>query len=153
VKVYGESDPELTYRITSGSLIGTDAFSGALTRDAGEDVGTYTISQGTLALSSNYNLTFKEANFKITAHFEMKVYPNPFADHISFELELNKNANISIDIFNLTGIKIATVFSGDVEADFYHFDYEPEHITNGLLIYQLTIEGQVIVTGKAIHKE
>ncbi len=153
VKVYGESDPELTFGITSGSLVGTDTFSGALIRDAGEDVGTYTISQGTLALSSNYDLTFRGADFKITAHFEMKAYPNPFTDHISFELDLNKNANISIDIFNLIGIKIATVFSGDAEADFYHFDYEPEHITNGLLIYQLTIEGQVIVTGKAIRKE
>ena len=66
-KVYGNTDPALTYGITSGSLVGSDAFSGALTRDAGENVGTYAIKQGTLALSANYDLTFVGANLSITA--------------------------------------------------------------------------------------
>ena len=38
-KVYGNADPALTYHITSGSLAFSDAFSGALTRAAGENVG------------------------------------------------------------------------------------------------------------------
>ncbi|WP_423130330.1 MBG domain-containing protein [Gaoshiqia sp. Z1-71] len=65
-KIYGDADPELTYQITSGSLVETDAFSGSLTRVAGEDVGTYEIQQGTLALSSNYSLTYVAANLTIT---------------------------------------------------------------------------------------
>jgi hypothetical protein len=65
-KVYGTSDPALTYKITSGALVGSDSFSGALTRDAGEDVGTYAIGQGTLALSENYNLTYVGNNLAIT---------------------------------------------------------------------------------------
>ncbi len=39
-KVYGDADPALTYQITSGSLAFSDEFTGSLTRDAGEDVGT-----------------------------------------------------------------------------------------------------------------
>ena len=80
-KVYGDSDPALTYQITLGSLAFTDAFAGALTRDAGEDVGTYAITQGTLALNSNYNLTYVGANLSIgqraitvTADAKSKVY-------------------------------------------------------------------------------
>jgi len=65
-KVYGESDPGLTYKITSGSLHDGDLFTGALTRDAGEDVGTYAITQGSLALNSNYDLTFVGADLTIT---------------------------------------------------------------------------------------
>ena len=65
-KVYGNANPALTYQITSGSLVGSDAFSGALTRAAGENVGTYQIQQGTLALSANYDLTFVPANLTIT---------------------------------------------------------------------------------------
>jgi hypothetical protein len=65
-KVYGNSDPVLTYQVTSGSLAGTDAFAGTLTRDAGEDVATYPISQGTLAVNSNYNITYVGANLTIT---------------------------------------------------------------------------------------
>ena len=50
-KTYGDADPALTYQITSGSLVGGDTFSGTLSREAGENVGTYDIQQGTLALS------------------------------------------------------------------------------------------------------
>src|SRR5438876_4565557 len=42
-KLLGASDPALTYTITSGFLFGTDSFSGSLTRDPGETVGTYAI--------------------------------------------------------------------------------------------------------------
>ena len=66
-KVYGESDPAFTYQITSGNLVFSDAFAGALTRVAGENVGSYAIQQGTLALSSNYGLTFIGADLGITA--------------------------------------------------------------------------------------
>ena len=40
------------------SLVAGDSFSGALTRAAGEAVGTYAIEQGTLVLSTNYTLTY-----------------------------------------------------------------------------------------------
>src|SRR5439155_13694765 len=65
-KMYGNMDPALTYQITSGSLVVGDSFTGALTRVAGEAVGTYAIQQGTLALSSNYQLTYVGANLTIT---------------------------------------------------------------------------------------
>ncbi len=38
-KTYGNDDPALTYQITSGSNVAGDSFTGALTRDAGENVG------------------------------------------------------------------------------------------------------------------
>ncbi len=66
-KVYGAVDPALTYQITSGTLIASDTFSGALIRDAGENVGAYAIKQGTLALNGNYTLTFVTSTLNITA--------------------------------------------------------------------------------------
>ena len=44
-----------------------DSFSGALERDSGASVGAYTITQGTLALSANYNLTYVSADLTVTA--------------------------------------------------------------------------------------
>jgi hypothetical protein len=64
-KVYGSSDPALTYK-TSGALVGSDSFSGSLTRVAGLDAGTYAIQQGTLMLSANYTLNYVGANLTIT---------------------------------------------------------------------------------------
>jgi gliding motility-associated-like protein len=66
-KVYGDADPAFTYSVTTGALVSGDAFTGALTRtDAGVNIGAYAITQGTLALSANYNLTFVGANLTIT---------------------------------------------------------------------------------------
>ena len=66
-KVYGSADPTLTYTVTSGSLQGGDSFTGALSRAAGENVGTFAIDQGTLTAGPNYSLTFVPADFSITA--------------------------------------------------------------------------------------
>lgn len=65
-KVYGASDPTLTYQITSGTLAGSDDFSGSLSRVAGEGFGTYAINQGSLTLGGNYDLTYTGANLSIT---------------------------------------------------------------------------------------
>ncbi len=64
-KVYGDADPALTYQ-HAPALVAGDTFSGALSRVAGEDVGTYAIEQGTLALSSNYILNFTAGELEIT---------------------------------------------------------------------------------------
>nr|MBB6232349.1 gliding motility-associated-like protein [Mucilaginibacter sp. FT3.2] len=64
-KTYGDVDPALTYTITSGSLAGTDAFTGALSRAPGEAAGSYAITQGTLALNANYDLSYIGANLII----------------------------------------------------------------------------------------
>ena len=65
-KVFGQADPALTYKVTTGSLVAGDSFSGSLTRAPGQSVGSYPIQQGTLKLSSNYNLTYVGANLTIT---------------------------------------------------------------------------------------
>ena len=64
-KTYGDADPGLTYQLT-GSLKSGDAFSGALTRVAGENAGEYNITQGSVALNSNYNITFVGAKLTIS---------------------------------------------------------------------------------------
>src|SRR5262249_60847813 len=69
-KIYGNNDPTLTYQqsglvqnaMVDGVLL-NDTLTGALSRAqygslAGENVGSYGITQGTLTASSNYKTTF-----------------------------------------------------------------------------------------------
>ncbi len=65
-KTYGATDPSLSYQITSGALVAGDSFTGSLTREPGESVGSYAISKDTLALSGNYQLSFVGADLAIT---------------------------------------------------------------------------------------
>ena len=64
-KGYGKPDPKFTYKITTGELKGSDVMKGALERQAGEDIGVYPITQGTLNAGDNYELTVVKNNFKI----------------------------------------------------------------------------------------
>jgi hypothetical protein len=79
-KVYGSSDPTFTYSITTGSLVLGDSLTGALTRAAGTDVGTYQIQQGALTTGNNpkYAITFVGADLSITRATPTLVlsYPN-----------------------------------------------------------------------------
>ncbi|HEX7853681.1 MAG TPA: MBG domain-containing protein [Sphingobium sp.] len=69
-KVYGDNDPAFTYAV-SGLRLGDTAgqiLSGDLDRDAGENVGSYAIREGSLQLSSlNYMLTYQDGALRITA--------------------------------------------------------------------------------------
>ena len=62
-KTFGDADPTLTYAY-SGEVSGEiPAFDGALSRDPGEDVGTYNITKGSLALEGSD--TFKAINYNL----------------------------------------------------------------------------------------
>lgn len=64
-KVYGEPDPaEWTYRVAPGGLVGDDRLTGALSRAAGEDAGTYAIGRGTLD-NPNYEIYVVEGTLTI----------------------------------------------------------------------------------------
>jgi hypothetical protein len=65
-KIYGSVDPPLTFNATGFVLGDTETIlTGALTRAAGDTVGNYPISQGTLA-ATNYTITFTSNTFDIT---------------------------------------------------------------------------------------
>ena len=65
-KMYGTEDPVLSY--TTTGLVGSDAMTGSLSRTPGEEVGSYTITLGTLSAGDNYDtvLDAAEVTFEIT---------------------------------------------------------------------------------------
>ena len=58
-KVYGDADPEFTYR--AEGLVEGDGLSGALSRKTGGNVGSYDILQGTLSAGDNYYIDYTSA--------------------------------------------------------------------------------------------
>ena len=102
-KVYGEADPELTYQVNG--LVGDDMLAGSLEREAGEDVGEYAITQGTLA-NSNYNISFIGATFTITAK-EITIDPNDPNFHYALDSKVyDGNTTVS-------GAELSVVIGGE----------------------------------------
>ncbi len=68
-RVYGDANPVLNWQVGGRGLVGSDALSGALATSAttASGVGTYAITQGTLAASGNYAVTYQGADLTVTA--------------------------------------------------------------------------------------
>lgn len=88
-KFVSAPDPFFTYEIVSGTLVGSDDFTGALGRAAGEQPGAYAITQGTLALSPNYELTVLPGQLLIQEDAALPQYVQP---DISQSIELGLRA-------------------------------------------------------------
>jgi hypothetical protein len=110
-------------------------------------------SSASTSVSGTVSKSIETQSQAIDGEPALKVFPNPFTDHLYFELQWPSNAKARIELYNLGGNKIATVYSGDIEAGMaYRFDYTPENIISGMLIYHLIIGDKVIFVGKVIHQ-
>ena len=67
-RAYGDTNPALTYQVGGSGLANGDSLSGALATSAttASNVGSYGITQGTLAASGNYALNYASANLTVT---------------------------------------------------------------------------------------
>lgn len=93
-KIYGEYDPKLTYRITSGELLGSDALGLTLKRTSGEVVGTYNILINS-QLNHNYQINFTQGQFTIKKRdVEINIAP------ISKQYDGTTNCKLNIQIQN-----------------------------------------------------
>lgn len=105
-----DPDPPFTYQPVS--LLGTDLFTGALSRFPGEAPGDYPMTIGTLSAGANYFLNFTTANFKIKPLVTNYIFevPNAFTpnqDTYNDELKIIKNYRVTglnyFRIYNRTG--------------------------------------------------
>ncbi|MFM7403096.1 MAG: MBG domain-containing protein [Erythrobacter sp.] len=64
-KLFGQSDPALTFTISGDGLVNGDQLSGVLARLPGEAIGSFPIQQGTLGAGGNYTISFVNGQLTI----------------------------------------------------------------------------------------
>lgn len=85
--------------------------------------------------------SFKET--KVIKSFKLfDNYPNPFNAQTEISFELPTRGEISIQIFDLLGKRVANVISGEFPAGFHQLNYNAEHLSSGIYFYQLTFNNQ-----------
>lgn len=144
-KVYGESDPELTYTITSGVLEEGDFFQGELEREQGEDIGLYLIERGSLSLGGNYDITFIENYFEIkNIDGFFSLYPNPVGDYLYIKIDEGLDIN-EVLVYTYLGELIDRV--KNVEENFVDL----KGLSSGVYLVKVCTSDSIFV-GKIIKK-
>jgi hypothetical protein len=83
----------------------------------------------------------------------LTVFPNPFSDKVYFELISGKDANAEINVYDITGRKVKTIFNDLIKREVtYKFVFEPAAPVSAIYIYTLIL-GDEVFQGKLIFNE
>jgi len=157
-KTYGDADPALDYEVSGAKLgqSGADLLNGgALSRDAGENVGNYGIKQGGLALnqwmSGNYKLTFVNgtlqitpAELTVTGESQIHVYDGQAHSAHGYSVSGLKNGDTQAGVLNAGGyFDGARTNVGSTDTQATNFSLTGDHAANYVLRF---IDGRVVIT-------
>ena len=127
-KIVGAEDPTFTYT-SAPALLGSDVFTGQLTRESGEIVGEYDYLLGTLTAGINYSLSIVGTNtFAILVStgvedlqgndgLKFKNYPNPFRSYTTLSYTLPVDGRVTITISDIHGKLVKTVISNEMQTE------------------------------------
>jgi hypothetical protein len=80
---------------------------------------------------------------------KVTTYPNPYRNNVRFVIESPVAGQAILDVYNIAGQKIQTLFNGHIDANETRtIDFKPA-VANGMMIYTLRI-GNRQVTGKLV---
>jgi len=69
-------------------------------------------------------------------------YPNPFNPSTKIGFSIPQTSNVSIDVFNVVGERVATVVNSSLEAGYHSVDFDASGLSSGTYVYQLKANGQ-----------
>lgn len=64
-------------------------------------------------------------------------FPNPFNPKTTIIADIKEKGNVRIEIYSVSGEKIATLFSGILEAGRHRFTWDAENLPSGVYIYRM----------------
>jgi hypothetical protein len=69
-------------------------------------------------------------------------YPNPFNPTTNIIYSVPVNSNVTLDVYNLIGQKVVTLFEGEVEAGKHTSQFNASSMSSGMYLFKLTAVGE-----------
>lgn len=90
-----------------------------------------------------------DAKETIVTASSMKTYPNPFTEQVTISYDLAKAARVSLDIYDLSGRRVAGFDEGKKDAGSYSvrwngLDRQAHKAGSGMYVYRLTADNQLV---------
>ena len=92
----------------------------------------------------------KEIEQISVSNLTVKAYPNPYQDKVRFEINSPEAGQGSLEVFNVLGQKVKTVYQGHIINGMQSFELNLPEVLRSTLIYRFTVNGKQI-TGKLIY--
>jgi hypothetical protein len=68
-------------------------------------------------------------------------YPNPFNPTSTIPIEIPKESEIELSVYDLLGKKLSTLYEGSIKPGRYYFTFEGKGIPSGIYVYRLVVSG------------
>ena len=81
-----------------------------------------------------------------------RVYPNPASDWVNIHLSVGHPGNCTLDIVDLSGKTVETVFEKQLETGVYNVEYDTKGLSRGQYILRLRSGSGESVKGMVIHR-
>lgn len=109
--------------------------------DKGLNTGKYNyrIKQIDFDGTFNYYNLSSEVEIGLPFDFELSQnYPNPFNPSTRIDYQIPVNAKVEIELYNITGEKVATLINNELEAGYYNVDIDAKSLklASGVYLYR-----------------
>jgi hypothetical protein len=68
-------------------------------------------------------------------------YPNPFNPATSIKFSIAEKGNVTLNVYDVNGRKVAELFNGEKEAGNYDISFDASKLSSGVYFYQLHSAG------------
>jgi hypothetical protein len=116
----------------------------------------YSYADRTISPSTVYSYMLKQIDFNgsydysnvvnlgesLPLNFELaQNYPNPFNPSTTISFGLPVNSSVSLDVYNLIGEKVTSVYQGQLDAGNYEYNFDASNLPSGIYVYILNAVG------------
>lgn len=71
-----------------------------------------------------------------------KPYPNPFNAQVTLPLQLPQNSNVRLDLYNLQGRLLETIFEGNLSAGVHAIRYDASRLSSGMYFVRVKMKSE-----------
>ncbi len=96
---------------------------------------------------SNEEETFNQTTFRLNQN-----YPNPFNPSTNITYSISKPGNVSLEVFDLLGQRVAVLVNQVHSVGEYDVDFDASNLTSGIYIYRITQSGQTLTRRMTLIK-
>jgi hypothetical protein len=138
------SNPSVLVKNSAGCISSASNCSDATTCNSNTVVSNSTAPVTENRAQNNLGSATLESSVTVTAT------PNPFTSKVRFTITASKSGRGVLDVYNIQGQKIKTVYQGYIQAGVNYFDLSLPATRNSQLVYVLTM-GEERISGKMLQ--